>query len=192
MDLPVLAGIIPEGAIVTAVGLRLSPDCSEAQYASILGCLCDAMEFGYDYLPIYLGDAIQQGERIWGDTYAQYVQVTGRRVELLRDYVWVARAVPEGIRHPSLRYGHYKAVAGVRGEGDSLRLRAAWLRRAAEEGWTVDELRQLVKASVEPPEDGVMPPERLSLRQVLRTALDYARQGEWAEVLRILEEAVER
>lgn len=193
-DLPVLAGVIPAGAVATPVSLRFSADCTEEQFGNILYCLCDVATFSYDYLPTYLGDAMNHGERVWGETYAQYVAITGRRVELLRDYAWVTSAVPEAIRHPQLRYGHYKAVAAVKGsdERESLRLRAEWLRRAVEERWTVEELRLLIKEGALPPEGNVLVSEKASLRQVILEAIDYARRGQWDDALRVLEEAVGR
>lgn len=83
-----------------------------------------------------LGDWLVYGERTWGKTYDDLATITGIAVETLYQYAYVARAVEFSIRIEVLTFAHHQLVAALPADQQ-----AAWLRRAAEEGWTVAKLR---------------------------------------------------
>jgi hypothetical protein len=197
-DLPTLAAIIPEGALATPLGLDFSPTCTEANYAAIMFCLLDVDEFAANDLRMYIGDGLNYGDLRWHDTYAQYVNATGHRVELLRDYKWVYGAVPKPIRQRGLHYGHYKAAAAL----GTLDERESWLIAAVQEGWTTDELRALIKSAksagegaTAPPEDATAlllddKPKALSRGEIcarIETVLAAVRAKNWPTVAALLE-----
>jgi len=155
-NVPILAQVIPH-AKPTLVSLDFDPNITEEQFGSVLHCLVDMQVFSGRYLPIYLGDALNYGEMRWKETYAQYVDITGLRVELLRDYKWVMGRVPKAIRRENLYYGHYKAVAPL----STIEERAAWLDWADKNNVSTTELREAIKLtrSQNEPEEEVLPPE---------------------------------
>jgi hypothetical protein len=198
-DLPALAAIIPEGAVATPLGLDFSPTCTEDDYAAVMFALLDVDEFAANDLRMYIGDGLNYGDLRWHDTYVQYVNATGHRVELLRDFKWVYGAIPKPLRQKGLRYGHYKAAAAL----STLNERKAWLIAAAKEGWTTDELRSLIKVAkatsgggpLAPPEDTSVllleePPKGLSIKSVrarLEAVLAAVRAQNWPTVAALLE-----
>jgi hypothetical protein len=72
-----------------------------------------------------LGDWIVEGEDLWDlatairnrrfkhGVYMAAADITGFRVDTIKDYAYVARNVPEGTRVKTLSFGHHKLIAAV-------------------------------------------------------------------------------
>jgi phage N-6-adenine-methyltransferase len=60
-----------------------------------------------------IGDWLNEGERRYGETYTQAIEVTGHKVEKLRDCKWVSSAVKISLRKEILTWTHHSYVAGL-------------------------------------------------------------------------------
>ena len=58
-----------------------------------------------------VGDWLNHGEKKYGETYAQAIDLTGINYDLLTNYSWVAQNVPISLRHENLSWWHHKLVA---------------------------------------------------------------------------------
>jgi hypothetical protein len=98
-----------------------------------LGELLEDMEDG---MQLWIGDYLNTGEKIYGEKYAQAVNM--RQADRWKNYAWVARSVEKSSRKDfPLRYKHYEAVAPL----EPLEQKK-WLKAAVENGWGVAELRR--------------------------------------------------
>lgn len=88
----------------------------------------------------WIGDWINYGERAYGEKYAQAIEATELAYDTLRQYAWVASNVQMLFRNNKLSWTHHYAVAKC--EPDEQRY---WLDRAEKEGWSVAELRRMMK-----------------------------------------------
>lgn len=57
--------------------------------------------------PWWIGDAINEGERKFGEVYAQAVDLTSLKYDTLSKYAWVARSIPKTRRRPELSFTHH-------------------------------------------------------------------------------------
>jgi len=87
-----------------------------------------------------LGDWLCYGERRWGESYAQAVEVTGFSASTLASDKWVAGSVPRANRDPELSWSHHREVAVLPPEEQ-----AGWLARAKGESLTRVELRDAIR-----------------------------------------------
>lgn len=97
------------GDVVTlhARGLEFAPGTTRTEWDGVINTL----ETLRDRLPFWIGDAINFGETVWGDTYTQAVAATGRTYDTLASYAWVCRQVPLAMRRPALKFEYHKRVA---------------------------------------------------------------------------------
>lgn len=94
----------------------------------------------------WIGDAINYGDRTYGDTYTQAFDATGLAYDTLVSYAYVARAVESSTRVENLSWSHHRAVAKL----DPVEQELA-LRKAIDEDWTVALLSEYVRGDQEPP-----------------------------------------
>jgi len=59
----------------------------------------------------WVGDWLNEGERRYGETYTQAIEVTGNKLQYLKDCKWVAAAVEKSLREDVLSWTHHKYVA---------------------------------------------------------------------------------
>src|SRR5258708_18531414 len=85
----------------------------------------------------WIGDWLNFGENAWGKKYEEALEKTGLDYQTLRDYKWVARAVPLSLRKDKLSFYHHKEVANLAPEKQ-----AYFLNRAASENWSLIKLKQ--------------------------------------------------
>lgn len=90
-------------------------------------------------LPWWLGDWLNAGEVRYGETYTQAIELTGSKIEALKQYKWVAGRIPLHMRRQALSWTHHRLVAKM-GEYDQ----AGWLYTAEQEGWTSAELKRAI------------------------------------------------
>jgi len=86
----------------------------------------------------WIGDWLIYGEKTYGKAnYEQAIQQTGLEYQTLRDYKWVAKAVPLSLRKDKLSFHHHKHVADLPTEKQ-----IALLTKAVTEGWPLLKLKQ--------------------------------------------------
>ena len=91
----------------------------------------------------WIADWLVYGERVFKDRYLEVAGRTGLEYQTLRNYVWVARRFERERRRDSLSFGHHAEVAALdQPEQDY------WLRKAEDLGWSRNELRRQVRASL--------------------------------------------
>lgn len=83
-----------------------------------------------------IGDWLRYGERRYGERYAQAVELTGYRVQTLRNMASVAGKFDAATRRDDVPFSHYADVAGLPTD-TAMRL----IDRAAEDGWGQREIR---------------------------------------------------
>lgn len=135
-----------EGAIeIDETHLVLDPDITWERYESICrfaGRLARASAW-------WVGDLINQGEALWGEKYAQAVDLTGLSPDTLQNYSYVSRKIPFSSRRPDLSFGHHEAVAKFLPQEQE-----QWLDRAADEGLSRSQLREAIREdAAEEPRD---------------------------------------
>lgn len=91
----------------------------------------------------WIGDLIVFGEGAFGERYAQAQEAFGLEYRTLVGYAYTARNVARRRRRAGLTFAHHREVAPKEPAEQS-----EWLTRAAEGGWTVQELRDNMRAIV--------------------------------------------
>lgn len=90
-----------------------------------------------------LGDWLIYGENVYPGRYRYAIERTSLDYKTLRNYAWVARRFPVSRRRDMLSFGHHAEVAGLpQPEQDY------WLRKAEEFGWSRNQTRREVRASL--------------------------------------------
>jgi hypothetical protein len=90
-----------------------------------------------------LGDWLVYGEDIFPGRYREAIELTSLDYKTLRNYAWVTRRFPMSRRRDTLSFGHHAEVAALpRPEQDY------WLRKADELGWSRNQMRREVRASL--------------------------------------------
>lgn len=88
-----------------------------------------------------LGDMLNYGERVYGETYAQVADVTGHSKNTLYRDTWVCRAIPREIRrHPDeVAFTTHMQLAPHR---YSVEVKAQWLEKCVSQGWKGGQLKE--------------------------------------------------
>lgn len=94
----------------------------------------------------WVGDWLNYGEKRYGETYAQAVEITGWEAERLMNAKWVASAIQTSLRKENLSWSAHKEVAKLPHEEQRF-----WLNKASIEGMKVRELRDAIRQSQLPP-----------------------------------------
>lgn len=92
----------------------------------------------------WLGDWLNAGEMTFGEMYAQAASDTGLKEEYLRQLKFVASRIPAKMRNPKLKWSHHRIIAQVPNLSEAERIE--WVTEAAESYWSVEELRDELKA----------------------------------------------
>lgn len=100
----------------------------------------------------WIGDALNFGERVFSERYAQMETLTGLNPHSLENIASVCRRVVYSRRKENLSFSHHEVVARL-----EPREQVEWLDAALREGWRVDELRTNVKQAVPLPARGEQP-----------------------------------
>src|SRR5581483_3654351 len=122
----------------TPVGLELPPAISYERYEALLGMLGPM----HSTIKFAIGDALIQGEELFGETYAQAAEALAMSPEGRLELRRVALAIPREARRETLSWSHHREVAARwvdRGLRDRL------LDRAEKEGLGVHEFVKLVR-----------------------------------------------
>jgi len=127
---------------LSAIGLRLlDPDLSLSDFTELcwtLGRFHEAVRFA-------IGDAIIQGEKLYGEEAFQAFESLNLSEEARREYLRVADRVPRSRRRRDLSWSHHRAVAALDPPEQK-----EWLKRASEEGMSHAEMRDALRNGAEP------------------------------------------
>jgi len=88
----------------------------------------------------WIGDWLNEGERRYGETYAQAVEVTGWDVSRLQNAKWVSSAVRSSTRVEVLSWTAHREVANLPDDEQE-----HWLNRATNNGWNSRQLKEAIK-----------------------------------------------
>lgn len=122
---------------LTAVGLQLhDPDIPYKDFehlCAILGAMHEAVRFA-------IGDAIIQGEYLFGEKSFQAFERFQLSEEAMKEYVRVAQRVPRARRMKGLSWSHHRAVAPLEPAQQK-----EWLARSADEHLSHAALRDALR-----------------------------------------------
>jgi len=187
---------LPDGSELYATGLKLPPGVSFEDWQRCVSDLEDRLvraALEGQVCLMALGDALEYGERAYGEKYAQAVEQTGKPYGSLANVAWVARNVPLPVRRPELTFSHHQAVAPL----DDAKAQKCWLDKAVKEEWSYRELR----AAMQEDEDrgNGLDPAAARAGRALDRALaalteDGVAEGDWAALVveRLLEPLVKK
>lgn len=88
----------------------------------------------------WIGDWLNYGERVYGERYAQAMDVTGLEYNTLATYAWVAREVETSRRREHLSFAHHREVAALEPPKQE-----SWLMEAEDSEWSRNRLRDEIK-----------------------------------------------
>lgn len=135
-----LADLEAAGAITTT-SLSLPPDLPFDQYEALMAM------FGQLHRTSawLIGDGLNFGERVYGETYAQAAAATGLSNGTLMNYASVCAHIPRSRRRANVPFSTHAEVAYLEPEEQD-----EWLKQAAANKWTKAELRQARKPQLPP------------------------------------------
>lgn len=90
----------------------------------------------------WLGDWMNYGERVYGEKYAQAVEVTGLDYQTLANIAWVCANVGLSLRKENLPFSHHALVAKM-----PIETQRKWLDKAAAGNWSFMDFRAKIKAA---------------------------------------------
>lgn len=147
---PITQDIVPivHGAFTLyPTGLVVRGEPSYDEWAEV-GHVLNVMEQGIAFL---VGDWIRYGEERFKEMAYQAIDARQWRPETVRNYVWVAKNVPQENRiiNRGLKFAHHQAVAALPPAEQK-----SWLRKALngdeeEETWSVQRLKQAIKSGAD-------------------------------------------
>lgn len=132
---------LEERGAITPTSLSLPPDLPYDQYEAL------AAMFGQLHRTSawLIGDLLNYGERVYGEKYAQAEAATGLSKGTLMNMASVCSHIPRSRRRQSLPFSTHAEVAYLEPQEQE-----RWLKKAASEGWTKEELRAARKAEENP------------------------------------------
>jgi hypothetical protein len=140
----------------------------------------------------WIGDWLIYGQRRYDGRYRKAIAETSLDYQTLRNYAWIARRFPPERRRAGLTFQHHMEVAAL-----PIDEQDHWLDFASRLGWSRNELRKQIRASVDGREnarsgDRVRLNLQFSSEQVVLWAQAAERCGcdlvDW--VARVLDEAI--
>jgi len=129
--LQLLADLESAGAL-TETGLVLTKEIPFAQYealAAMLGTVQKVSAWA-------IGDLLNYGETVFGETYVQAAHATGLSEQTCHNYASVCRRVPRSRRRPELSFSSHEVVAKLEPEEQT-----EWLAKAVAHQWTRADIR---------------------------------------------------
>lgn len=117
------SGPLPKGTEITPTGLRLPDDLEFDQWKYVGETLLSLN----NWTPWAIGDWLNHGERIYGETYTQAAEVTGKAIKTLYNHSWRAAKVKPDVRSEILSPKHHEVVASMPPDDQE------WWLRAGEE-----------------------------------------------------------
>lgn len=121
---------------VSRTGMELRPGLTKAEWLDA-GRVVALVERANRW---WIGDYLNYGERSYGDTYTEALDLFELDYGTLADLKWLASEMGFSCRHENLSVEHHRTVAPL--ESD---IREYWLDRAEANHWTRRELRAHIK-----------------------------------------------
>jgi hypothetical protein len=97
----------------------------------------------------WLGDWLNYGEKHYGETYTQAIEITGYEYDTLAQFKSVSSRVESCSREQNLSFSHHKAVAPLEPEEQK-----EYLDIAEKENLSVSKLRDRIKSDYHKPQKG--------------------------------------
>lgn len=110
----------------------------------------------------YIGDALNQGEQLFGEDVAQAAETLGFNPHTLVNYRWVCSRIPPVRRVAGLSFGAHDAVASL-----GPREQRKWLKAALDNSWNRERLRGALRDA-----DAVPKQPRLALGEAQERATE--------------------
>jgi hypothetical protein len=129
--LQLLSELEKAGAI-TETSLTLPPDIPYDRYEALV-TMFGQLHRTSAWL---LGDALNYGEKVYGETYAQATVWTGLAEQTLTNYASVCGRIPRSRRRRELPFSVHAEIASLEPEQQK-----EWLKKASEKQWTRSILR---------------------------------------------------
>lgn len=107
--------------------------------------LCYLLGRFHEAVRFAIGDAIIQGEALYGESAFQAIEEMNLSVEARSEYVRVAQRVAPSRRRKGLSWSHHRAVAALDPPAQK-----EWLKRAREESMSHHEMRDALRNGAEP------------------------------------------
>jgi hypothetical protein len=105
----VYIGSIPDAVSVTDVGLEFRKDIEYDQWLTLMATL-QQLSTAFQFA---IGDALNYGQKRYGEKYAQAMDATGCAYQSLANWSWVASNVPIDNRVAGLSWTHHRLVAHI-------------------------------------------------------------------------------
>ena len=119
------------------------PDTNDREYEKLVAEGIKAGKKG-DAAQWRLGDlALQVATRYGEGTLEEYAERIDMEYRTLRVWRWVAKAFPENVRRPTLRWSHHQLVAAKPDASE-------WLDKAQADRWTSQELKRQLRGDSGP------------------------------------------
>lgn len=139
---------------ITWTSLQLPPDLPYEEWLVVLMKL----RVVYNAHQWWIGDALAHGESRYGDRFSQGADqgigkregedpLEGLQPKTIQNYTAVARSVPVSRRRDDLNYSIHAEIAGQPPEKQEF-----WLQQAAENHWSVRQLRVAIRSMAAPGE----------------------------------------
>jgi hypothetical protein len=167
--LAALADLERAGAI-SLTGLTLTREIPFEQYEALL-----RMVGGIHRLTSWvIGDLINYGERVFGETYAQAADALGLAEQTVMNIASVCRRVPPHLRRPDLPFTVHAEVASL-----PVNEQQRWLKKAEQSDWTRSRMREELQAmrADAAGETVVLPPPTPTLSEAAHAVVRRARQA---------------
>lgn len=128
--------VLRDRILVTPLGLRFPADMTLAAWENAGRQLA-----GISNSSMWcLGDWVAYGLDRYTDRYKDAIAAAGLDYQTLRNYVWVSRRFDRSRRRPDLSFQHHAEVASLPPDEQD-----RWLDRAAQRGWSRNQLRQRLR-----------------------------------------------
>jgi len=148
----------------TAVGIVTTGKPSWAEWECALSVTASILKSS----PFWLGDMLNYGEHHFGEKYTQAINDLGMDPGYLRNVAYVCGRVELSLRSDKLTFSHHQLVAPCDPEDQK-----KWITLAANNKWTVAQLREAMKGEEEPGEAGDAPEEGDELAVLIREIEEY-------------------
>jgi len=132
LGLQLLSELEKAGAI-TETSLTLPPDIPWDRYEALV-TMFGQLHRTSAWL---LGDALNYGEKVYGETYTQAANWTGLAESTLANYASTCGRVPRSRRRSNLSFSVHQEVAWL-----EPKVQEEWLDKVAHNGWTRSVLRE--------------------------------------------------
>lgn len=126
-------------AAVRSSGLVIAPRMSFSRWEQIgqeIFTLSNASTW-------WIADWLVYGETAFEDRYREAIKKTALSYQTLRNYAWVARRFEMSRRRDNLTFGHHAETAAL-----EMHEQDYWLRKTEELGWSRNDLRRELRASL--------------------------------------------